>query len=363
MSTVKTNQVTHLSNTGTANLQLDQNGNTTVADLTANTVSAQTLTLTQNLTVQGNTTIGSDSNDSVTFNASVTGSNFVGGIVGEIRMWSSPTAPTGWLICDGRTIGKVGSGATLENAEYGSLFDIIKGTSGAGLYGNVGTESFASGNTVKLPDFKGRMPIGTGQQANTKYNSSGNYTSNGTNFSLGGSGGHENHKIVEDELAQHLHDITVVSATANLNNPAHQHAIDDSQMVHAHGGLDHHHNFPGDDGLGQMAGSDWNKTTRVSTGYNYDAVSTNSIPSGSPGGTVWETSDTSVATQSVSPGNMTYWSAWNDTTQDPVVEPATTNVTDSGHTHTASSANVGASETNPMSILNPYLAIHFIIKF
>ena len=56
-------------------------------------------------------------------------------------MWSTGTAPSGWLICNGATIGAVGSGATHESASYSQLFDLVKGTSGSGLYGNTGTES------------------------------------------------------------------------------------------------------------------------------------------------------------------------------------------------------------------------------
>ena len=47
------------------------------------------------------------------------------------------------MLCDGGTIGGVGSGAGSESADYETLFDLIKT-----LYGNAGTEVFADGDTV-----------------------------------------------------------------------------------------------------------------------------------------------------------------------------------------------------------------------
>lgn len=352
MSTVKTNQVTHLNNTGTANVQLDSSGNTTVADLTANSVTAQSVTLSNNLTVNGNTTIGNSSSDTVAFNATVSGSNFEAGIIGEMRMWSTGTAPTGWLICNGDTIGAVGSGATHESASYSQLFDLIKGTSGAGLYGNTGTESFVSGNTVKLPDFRGRMPIGVGQQSNTKYNSTAdNYTNSGTNFGISDTGGTEDHKITENELAQHTHTATTDNDQAAINDPGHFHNIDEAQLAHKHDLPDHTHAYT--DPLQGSGGTSGGSGSSNSNPTAYGGSTIIQLPTG---GAAWEA-------VSVTPGDSTYWSSFVDSSGDPLVESKTTGITDTGHNHTVTVNNTGDSGNNPTSILNPYLAINFIIKF
>ena len=47
----------------------------------------------------------------------------------------------------------------------------------------------------------------------------------------------------------------------------------------------------------------------------------------------------------------------------PFIDSATTGITDTGHNHTVTVNNTGDSGNNPTSILNPYLAINFIIKF
>ena len=148
MSTIKVNQVQHVSGSS-ANITLDAAGNTVVNDLTCNTVTGQTLTLSNNLTVNGNTTIGNASSDTLTLNATVTGSSFNAGMIGEIRMYAAATAPSGWLLCDGSTIGNASSGATHAHANYAQLFEVVRGTSGPPLYGNSGSGAFASNYTVK----------------------------------------------------------------------------------------------------------------------------------------------------------------------------------------------------------------------
>ena len=350
MSTIKTNQITHLTNSGTANLQLDSSGNTTVADLTANAVTAQSVTLSNNLTVNGNTTIGNSDSDSVTFNATVTGSSFEAGIIGEIRMWSTLTAPNGWLLCNGSTIGNTGSGATNESASYAALFDLIKGTSGAGLYGNVGTESFISGDTVKLPDFRGRMPIGVGQQSNTKYNSSSdNYTTSGTNFAISATGGTEDHKITVNELAQHNHTTTLGTGTATISDPGHRHSVQKSQLAHNHSISPNPHTHAYTDPTDTTSSGEYG-LEEDGYGNTSDVVPTNAS----------STTSTSLSIGSTTP-NI------NETTSTasgvaPFIDSATTGITDSGHTHSLTVNNTGDSTNNPASILNPYLAINFIIK-
>lgn len=374
MSTVKTNQVTHLSNTGTANVQLDSSGNTTVADLTANSVTAQSVTLSNNLTVNGNTTIGNASSDTVTFNATVSGSNFEAGIIGEMRMWSTGTAPTGWLICNGGTIGAVGSGATHESANYSQLFDLVKGSSGAGLYGNTGTESFASGNTVKLPDFRGRMPVGVGQQANTKYNATADdYTSSGTNFGISNTGGTEDHKITENELASHTHTALTANAQAALSDSGHRHAVQEAQLAHTHGTTEsgHSHNIP--------TSSDWSSDS-TGTGspprnarlqfHVYENPATNVSPrytTGTKNSPNYFAADAPFDPMDNATTGLTVDSATPNVNEAAgaggFIDSANTGITDTGHNHTVTVNNTGDSGSNPTSILNPYLAINFIIKF
>jgi len=76
---------------------------------------------------------------------------------GGLIPYAGATVPSGWLLCDGGTIGDASSGAGSESADYETLFDLIKT-----LYGNAGTEVFANGDTVSLPDLRGRVVAGLG---------------------------------------------------------------------------------------------------------------------------------------------------------------------------------------------------------
>jgi len=70
--------------------------------------------------------------------------------VGTVIHTIFPAASEGFLLANGDTIGNVGSGATHENADFEELFELCKS-----YFGNAGTEDWALGNTVLLPDFRG----------------------------------------------------------------------------------------------------------------------------------------------------------------------------------------------------------------
>ena len=63
-------------------------------------------------------------------------------IIGTVNMYAGATAPRGWLLCDGRAV---------KRTDYAALFAVIGETYGAG----------DGSTTFNLPDFNGRMPIGT----------------------------------------------------------------------------------------------------------------------------------------------------------------------------------------------------------
>ena len=95
------------------------------------------------------------------------------GIPGEIKMWPTASAPTGYLLCDGSSI---------STTTYAALFAVIGYTFGG------------SGASFTLPDYRGRMPIGV----------SGSYA-------LAATGGSANATLVS-----HTH-------TATVTDPGHDH--------------------------------------------------------------------------------------------------------------------------------------------
>lgn len=97
------------------------------------------------------------------------------GLIGEMKMWSSGTAPNGYLLCDGSAVSRT---------TYASLFAVVGTTWGSGN----GTTTF------NLPDFRDRFPVGAG-----------------TTYSANSQGGSK--------------DAIVVSHTHGITDPGHKHTI------------------------------------------------------------------------------------------------------------------------------------------
>ncbi len=64
--------------------------------------------------------------------------------IGEIRLFAGNYAPEGWLSCDGRAL-------KIADAQNQALYSLIGIT-----YGGDGVQTF------KLPDLRGRVPLGVG---------------------------------------------------------------------------------------------------------------------------------------------------------------------------------------------------------
>lgn len=105
--------------------------------------------------------------------------------VGEITMWATNTAPTGWLICDGSAVSR---------STYSALHTLLQA---AGY-------PYGPGNgitTFNLPNLKGRVVVGR--------------DSTDADFdTLGEIRGSKTHTLTVAELAQHTHTITVANDTS-----------------------------------------------------------------------------------------------------------------------------------------------------
>lgn len=113
---------------------------------------------------------------------------------GSVSMFAGTAAPAGYLMADG---------ADVSRTTYAALFAAIGTTYGAGN----GTTTF------RLPDLRGRVPVGVDGAANRLAN----------NDTLGASGGEEVHVLIINELPIHNHGGWTGGSDRSL---AHSHTID-----------------------------------------------------------------------------------------------------------------------------------------
>ena len=102
--------------------------------------------------------------------------------VGEIRMFAGDYAPQGWLPCDGRPLDISGNEA---------LFSLLDTT-----YGGDGVNNF------KLPDLRGRTPLGQSDS-----------------YARGQRGGQESTTITPAQMPTHTHTLIATTAPATHATP------------------------------------------------------------------------------------------------------------------------------------------------
>jgi microcystin-dependent protein len=264
MSTLKVNEVRHLSNTGSANIVLESNSNTNLQTTGTKALSVDgTLTVTGLSTLNGDTVVGNATTDSLSLISTVSGYNNFSGFTGEIRMYAGNAAgnapPAGWLYCNGNSIALdsttsneswegSSSAATHQGSTYQALFNLLKESND---WGNAVGAVWGT-NKIKLPDFRSRSPVGVGTGAA--------YTiTNGTDSvaltvrALGDTTGAQNHVLVTAEIPAHLHGATSAATTSGYDTvatvfagaltgtiPAHSHTVVD----HVHTTGSHTHGVP-----------------------------------------------------------------------------------------------------------------------
>lgn len=107
--------------------------------------------------------------------------------IGSIVYWAGSRVPHHLLPCDGRL---------LKVASHHALFKLIGTT-----YGGDGITDF------KLPDLRGRTPLGSGPDVNT-----------GENYSIGVVGGLEHVSLASDQLPNHSHVMRGQQTAGNIVN-------------------------------------------------------------------------------------------------------------------------------------------------
>ena len=239
MSTLKVNEVRHLSNSGTANIVLESNATTNLqATSTLGLTVTGTLTTSGVATFNGNVQIGNATTDTLTLTSKVSGNNNYSGFTGEIRMYGGNAAgddpPDGWLYCNGDEISETsangGDHYNLDGKgnDYQALFNLLDASSD---WGNTGSASWGT-NKVKVPDFRSRAPVGIHTGA------ANSITAGLTARALGDTAGTETHTLTTAELASHSHNSTIQAS--NTGQTA-SHNITANQSSHTHTSASHNH--------------------------------------------------------------------------------------------------------------------------
>ena len=371
MSTLKVNEVRHISNTGTANIVLESNEDTNLQTTSTKGLSVDgTLTVTGVATLNGNTVVGNASSDTMVLTSTVSGFNNFSGFTGEMRMYAGNAAgnapPAGWLYCNGDTISQTtGNGGDHYNADgkgndYQALFNLLKATSD---FGNSSSAAWGT-NTVKVPDLRSRSPVGIHTGA------ANSITAGLTARTLGDTTGTETHTLVTAEIPAHLHGATSADSTTgvtaslaaitgtvtnHVHTMAHTHAIDppsDDITTSTSGAHDHDMWYSPSDGTNDAT------YNAVQIGNRAAARITHTALVHDVAGHAHTLDIASFTSGGVSTPNT-----GNPTTNPAIVfnSPAITIAeSGAGHSHTISTTNTGGGTAH--TNLSPIIAVNYIIK-
>ena len=335
MSTLKVNELRHLSNSGTANVVLESNATTNLqATSTLGLTVNGTLTVSGVGTFNGNVVVGNASTDTLTLTSTVSGSANYSGFTGEIRMYAGNAAgdspPAGWLYCNGDEISQTsGNGGDHHNSDgtgndYEALFNLLKASAD---WGNTGSLTWGA-NVVKVPDFRSRSPIGVHTGA------ANSITAGLTSRTLSDTAGTETHEITVAQMPTHTHVMTCASANTSVTGTmAHTHAIDPPNTTTSSSG---------------------SHTHTVTQGYADGSEENHGLGAAWGGQGVFDSSQhvnsAGAHTHTLDIGSFTSGGA----------STSTVSITDPGHSHTITAATTGSG--NAHTILSPIIAVHYIIK-
>lgn len=313
---------------------------------------------------------------------SVADDNVVGGYplipVGGLMPYAGATSPEGWLLCDGTAINRT---------TYANLFALIGTTYGSGN----GTTTF------NVPDMRSRMPIGAG--AGTGLTSRALAATGGAESVVIASGNlpTHTHSIAHDhadvtstgQSVGHTHSIDPPNTTSGNDNTGHTHSIDPPSTGsggidtnHYHGTVNHTHSVDTAAGshehrlyyfLDGAAGTAKGRVSAAATSLTSYGIS-EYAGSHSHGGTTASTAgDTGYVSHNhahstdiaafTSGGRSDYHQ------HDTNIAAFDSAGVSAGHTHDVylpnfigDSGNGGFANT-ALGLMNPFLAINYIIKY
>jgi len=138
-------------------------------------------------------------------------------LVGDVRVTGRASAAPGWVFLAGQTVGSVNSAATLKGPDYLELFELAKSWAP-----NSGTEDWTAGNTVRLPDMRGRAVVG----ADNLGGAPAGVVANAQADKVGGVYGRESASLSLAQLPSHNHTMNTKGVhNHTMGNDTHSHQM------------------------------------------------------------------------------------------------------------------------------------------
>ena len=145
---------------------------------------------------------------------------------GLVMDFGAPVAPSGWLLCSGRTIGSSTSGATERaNTDTLALFTflwtywtnvtapIFTSAGSASTRGASANADWSANKRLSLPDLRGRVTAGKDDMGGTAANIL--TLANGLDgLTIGAVGGEQVHTLLATEIPAHTHNTAVPTTTS-----------------------------------------------------------------------------------------------------------------------------------------------------
>lgn len=145
--------------------------------------------------------------------------NYLNGawMVGDIRVTGRAAAAPGWVFLASQTVGSSSSAAQLQGPDYLALFELAKSWAP-----NSGSEDWAAGDTVTLPDMRGRTVVG----ADNLGGASAGVVANSQADVIGGVFGTESAALSSAQLPVHNHTTSANGAhNHTMGNDTHSHQM------------------------------------------------------------------------------------------------------------------------------------------
>jgi len=138
--------------------------------------------------------------------------------VGSMQDYLGATAPRGWILASGLTIGNAASGATARaNNDTLALFTLLwtdysdsilpiqTSAGGASTRGASAAADWAANKRITLPDLRGRVRAGKDNMGGSAANRLTNTTMTPDGVTLGATGGAQTHTLTSAQMPSHTH--------------------------------------------------------------------------------------------------------------------------------------------------------------